>query len=372
MNPPSFSSLFDPEAIDRSLETSLSAAAAEVETVLAKDRCDAGDLPVLISPAASAFLEPMAQKSGAITLRRFGRIVQLYIPLYLSSECESECLYCGFRKDREIDRRTLSLEEVLDEAEKIRAMGFGHLLLVAGTCPAKVNIEYLTAVVSGLGKKFASIVLEIFSLSTEQYRRLHLAGADGVTLYQETYHKPTYDRVHPSGVKRDFNWRLDTPDRACAAGIRKMNIGFLLGLSDWRHDALALARHSVHLMRHYWQTLLSVSFPRITDHPEDFHFNPVSDRELVQMVTAFRICFPDMNLVISTRERAELRMNLVRMGVTQMSAGSKTTTGGYNRPAEPKDGQFLVNDSRPPEEVAMDLRRMGYEPVWKDWENGLL
>jgi 2-iminoacetate synthase len=192
-----------------------------------------------------------------------------------------------------------------------------------------------------------------------------------VTVYQETYDRTVYAAVHPGGGKRDFNWRLDAPDRLCSAGMRKVNIGSLLGLHDWRAEAVALALHGSHLMKRYWQTQLSLSFPRITDHPEDFSFTPVPDRDLVQMVTAFRIFFPDANLVISTREGPELRMNLVRLGVTQMSAGSRTTAGGYDSPVPGKDGQFHVHDSRPPSEVAEELRRMGYEPVWKDWESGL-
>lgn len=263
------------------------------------------------------------------------------------------------------------MDEIAAEAAAIKKMGFSHLLLVTGTSPKSAGMDYLVRAITLLKKDFASITLEIPTLNEKQYRTLLDAGAEGVTVFQETYEKNVYSTLHPAGSKANFEWRTDAPNRIGNAGMRKISLGFLLGLADWRYDAIALAMHCDHIYHHYWQMALSINFPRITNHPDDFQIDPVSDKHLVQLILAFRLVFPDLGLVVSTRERADLRNHLIPLGVTQISAGSKTTPGGYANPADEKDGQFNTEDKRSPEEIAIELRKMGYEPVWKDWEQGL-
>ncbi len=367
-----FSSFFNAKDVSLLVKTSLNASVFDVQKVLSSENRTWKDLAVLLSPAASGMLEPLAEKASSITKRRFGNVIQMYIPLYLSNECDSMCLYCGFRKDQSPRRYTLTLDQINAEACAIEKMGFSHLLLVTGSAPNIVNMPYLKSAIALLKEKFASLILEIHVLGESQYKVLKDIGADGVTIYQETYDQSVYSSVHPSGCKKNFTWRLDGPDRICRAGMRKVNLGFLLGLSDWRFDALSVGFHCHYLYKNYWQTQVSVSFPRITNFPKDFSITPVSDKALVQMILAFRIVFPDMNIVISTRERADLRMKLIPLGVTQISAGSKTTPGGYAQDADEKDGQFNTEDKRSPAQIASELRKMGYEPVWKDWDQSLL
>lgn len=364
----SFASLDFPTLLAKSANTT----PEDVRNILNKDHHLWSDILPLLSPAASSMLEEMARISSSITQRRFGKTIQLYVPLYLSNECDSMCLYCGFRKDQVSNRYTLDRNQIVEEAKAISQLGFSHLLIVTGSAPNKVNLPYLKDAVSILKDHFSSLILEIHVLGESQYKTLRDAGADGVTVYQESYDPKIYSQVHPSGCKSDFKWRLDAPDRICRAGMRKVNIGFLLGLADWKSEAIALAAHCDYIYRNFWQTQLSVSFPRITNFPEDFSITPVPDSALVQMILAFRIVFPDMNIVISTRERADFRMKLIPLGVTQISAGSKTTPGGYASPADEKDGQFNTEDKRSPSEIAQELKNMGYEPVWKDWERSLL
>lgn len=367
-----FSEIYSQKQVEHYLDLCLKTGSREVENVLLKTKYSFQDFLVLISPALQTYLENMAQVSHQITVQRFGKVVQLYIPLYLSNVCYNTCQYCGFRQDIKMNRYTLSVEDVLNEAEKIKQMGFKHILLVSGTAPEEVNMDYLRTIIRELNKDFTSIVLEIYMLEQEQYHDLLQAGAEGVTIYQETYHPDLYNRYHTSGSKTDYLRRLNTPDRAGRAGLRRINIGALLGLADWRYEAISLALHCEYILKHYWQSQLSLSFPRITNCPRDFSFDPVADKDLVQMIMAFRLLIPDLNLVISTRERADFRMNLIRLGITQISAGSKTTPGGYAVQRDKKEEQFAVEDLRDPAEIAQQIRQMGYEPVWKDWEQVLL
>lgn len=366
-----FSEIFNPEEIKSHLSYIDSVTPQQVENSLSKNSFSFTDFLHFISPPAESYLENMAQIAHKITLQKFGKVVQMYIPLYLSNECNNICAYCGFRHDIKMNRYTLPEEEVLKEAHKIKEMGFNHILLVSGTAPKQVNMEYLKSIISKLKKDFPSITLEIYTLSQKQYEILYKAGAEGVTVYQETYNPEIYPSVHLSGSKKDFKWRLDTPDRIGKANLRKINLGSLLGLGDWRYEAIALAQHSQYLLKQYWQAALSLSFPRITDHPQNFNFTPVSDKHLVQMLLAFRLFIPDMNLVLSTREKAKFRMHLIQLGATQISAGSKTTPGGYYTSHSNKEEQFAIEDTRPPDVVAKEIQSMGYEPVWKDWESVL-
>jgi len=344
---------------------------SRVESALVADQADFSDFLALISPAAEGYLEEIAQKARSITLQRFGRIVLLYAPLYLSNECTNSCLYCGFNVHRKLPRITLTPDEALAEAEQLRQFGFAHVLLVCGEAPKYVPVSHLETILHSLRNDFPSLSLEIYPLSTSDYAQLIEAGADGLTLYQETYDRDIYAQVHPSGRKHDFNWRLGAAERAGEVGFRRLGIGSLLGLNDWKFEAVALALHADYLMKRFWKTQVTISFPRLRYASNDFQIaSSVNDTELVQMMLALRILHHDTGFVISTREPASLRDRLIPLGVTQMSAGSRTEPGGYLNPAE-EGSQFTVDDNRPPSIVAASIIQAGYEPVWKDWDREL-
>jgi 2-iminoacetate synthase len=295
--------------------------------------------------------------------------MQLYVPLYISNYCVNRCLYCGFRAAGGGRKVRLTVDELVCESEILADAGFRHLLLVSGEDPRHVTVDYLAQAVDQLRGRFASIVLETPPFDTEAYRRLARAGVDGMTLYQETYDRETYAQVHPPGRKSDYGRRLVVHDDAAAAGIPKVNLGALLGLAPWPFEALALGLHVHYLYRRYWRTFVSVSFPRIR-RAGSVHFTPAhsaDDADLAHMIVALRLAFPDLGLVLSTREPEAIRNRLCFLGITQMSAGSRTSPLGYSRP-EVADGQFEVSDERTPAEVAAFLEQHGFDPVWKDWD----
>lgn len=346
--------------------------AADVQRALASEQIDNRDYMALLSPAAEPFLEQMAQKAHEITLRRFGRTVLLYAPLYLSNECHNGCLYCGFSVDNKIPRRTLELDEVERDARILHEQGFRHILLLTGEAPGKVGNDFIAAAAKRISHLFSSISIEVYPMDTAGYSEMIDAGIDGLTIYQETYDPELYEQLHPSGRKRDYNFRLETPERAGTAGLRRIGIGFLLGLGNFRTEAFFAGLHGRYLMHHYWRTLLTVSFPRLRPAEGGFQPpNPVSDRQFVQLMCAMRLLLHDAGLVLSTRESAELRDNLLPLGITQMSAGSCTAPGGYAE-EDTATEQFTIDDDRSPAEVADLLRTRGYDPVWKDWDGAFL
>ena len=348
----------------------------------------------LIAPKSGVELESMAQTSRALTLQNFGRTMRLFAPLYLSNECINNCRYCGFSRDNPILRVTLSVEEVVAEARYLRDAGFRQILLVAGEHPKFVSGDYLAECVRALAPDFPSIAIEVGPMASSDYVPIIRAGAEGLVVYQETYQRSVYAELHTAGPKRDFNYRLDCPERAYNAGFRRLGIGALFGLWRWQDEAVALAAHVDYLLRRCWQAQITISLPRLR--PAAGGFRPlfsISDRELAQLVCALRISFPQVGIVLSTRERPSLRDALVSLGVTMMSAGSHTEPGGYTRrgtqnlhqtvrgrimPPEFQDGedqlatgQFEISDDRPPARIAAILREQGFEPVWKDWEQTL-
>ena len=349
----------------------------------------------LLAPASDRDFEFHAQQARALTRQNFGRTMRLFAPLYLSNECINNCRYCGFSRDNPILRVTLEIDQVVAEARHLAAAGFRQILLVAGEHPKFVSGGYLSDCIRALAADFSSIAIEVAPMETDEYRRLVRAGAEALVVYQETYDRKTYAEMHTSGPKRDFNWRLDCPVRGYEAGFRRIGIGALFGLAPWRGEAVALAAHIEYLLKRCWQAQLSVSLPRLR--PAAGGFQPsfsMSDRELAQLVCALRICFPQLGIVLSTRERASLRDALVPLGITMMSAGSHTEPGGYTgqgtanlhmtvrgRIMAPEfeggldrraTGQFEISDERSPAEIATLLRRTGFEPVWKDWDQALL
>ncbi|GAB4178476.1 MAG: 2-iminoacetate synthase ThiH [Geothermobacteraceae bacterium] len=344
--------------------------ARDVELALGRERLTEADFMALLSPAAESFLEQMARRSLAVTRRRFGNTILLYAPLYLSNECGNGCRYCGFSADNRMPRRTLDTEEIEAEARVLAGQGFQHVLLLTGEAPARAGVDYLARAVRTVRPHFSSIGIEVFPMATGDYARLVDAGVDSLTIYQETYDRELYERMHPFGKKRDYDWRLEAPERGGAAGMRKIGIGALLGLGDFRADAFFTGLHGRYLARTCWRSQLTVSFPRLR--PADGGFQPlqpVSDRSFVQLICAMRLWLHDAGLVLSTRERAELRDNLLPLGITQMSAGSCTAPGGYSK-GEHVGEQFAIDDDRSPAEFAAMLRRRGFDPVWKDWDAG--
>lgn len=371
---------------------------AQARESLNKAQVGYQDFMHLISPAASELLEPLCQRAHRVTQQRFGKVIRLFAPIYVSNECVNNCKYCGFSRNNPILRVTLSLDEVMREAKAIHALGFRNLLLVAGEHPKFVSNDYLAHCIRALHDEFPSLSLEVGPMDTEDYRKMVAAGADGLVVYQETYDRSVYADMHTSGPKRDFDWRLETPERAHAAGFKRLGIAPLYGLSDWRLEALSMAAHAQYLQRHCWTSSLTISMPRLRPHAGDFMpLTRLEDRELVQLTAALRLFLPDVGLVLSTRENAALRNGLIQVGITLMSAGSHTEPGGYTGAgnkklhlterghiralpqATPQAGeqstsatvQFNIADSRSPQEVAGFIRSLGYEPVWKDWDAAL-
>jgi len=327
------------------------------------------DFTALLSPiAASEFLEPMARLSHSLTQKRFGKAIRLFAPLYLSNECNNVCDYCGFSLGNKIVRKTLNQAELLREAGILKTMGFDHILLVTGESTRKVGLDYINQSLSTLRPYFSNLSIEVQPLQQEEYAVLKSSGLHAVLVYQETYNQESYAQHHLKGKKSNFEWRLATPDRLGKAGVHKIGLGCLFGLTkDWRADAFFAGHHMDYLQRKYWRTQYSMSFPRLR--PCAGEIPPevsLEDRDLVQLICAFRIFNHELEISISTRESSELRDHLLPLGVTTMSAGSKTNPGGYGEDESLE--QFEISDSRSVSEVSLQLQQSGYDVVWKDWD----
>jgi len=351
----------------------------------------------LLEPCSDPALEEMARRSAALTRRHFGRTMRMFAPLYLSNECVNNCAYCGFSRDNAILRVTLEIEQVAAEALHLAAEGFRNVLLVAGEHPKFVSGGYLQQCLERLTREIPSLSLEVAPMETEEYIPLVAAGAEGLVVYQETYDRSVYRELHTAGPKKDYDWRLEAPERAYAAGFRRLGVGVLFGLSDWRGEAEALAAHLFHLQRVCWTSQITVSLPRLR--PAAGSFEPrcsFEDRDLTQLICALRITFPQIGIILSTREHAPLRDAMAPLGITMMSAGSHTEPGGYTGqgadqihqtvkgkrvelsiPANACGStsateQFSISDDRTPADVAAMLQSLGLEPVWKDWDEAIL
>ncbi|MFZ4598145.1 MAG: 2-iminoacetate synthase ThiH [Terrimicrobiaceae bacterium] len=345
----------------------------------------------LLAPMTDEQLGDLAAQSSALTRQHFGRTMRLFAPLYLSNECINSCSYCGFSRENAIQRVTLEIDQVEAEARHLVAEGFRSILLVAGEHPKFVSGGYLQRCIERLREFVPAISIEVAPMEVEEYRPLVEAGAEGLVVYQETYHRPTYAEMHVFGPKKDFNWRLDCAQRGHEAGFRRIGVGALFGLWNWREEALALAAHLEFLQRTCWRSLLTVSLPRLRPAAGDFEPRyPLPDREFIQLLCAMRLTFPTIGIVLSTRESAALRDVVAPLGVTMMSAGSHTEPGGYTgqgREAlhvtvrgrvvagsggESATGQFAISDDRSAHTVGRLLHDMGLDPVWKDWDRAIL
>jgi 2-iminoacetate synthase len=345
----------------------------------------------LLEPMNDASLQSLAARSASTTRRHFGRTMRLFAPLYLSNECINSCTYCGFSRENAIQRVTLEIDQVEKEARHLVAEGFRNILLVAGEHPKFVSGPYLEMCLERLRPIVPSLSIEVAPMEASDYKPLVQAGAEGLVVYQETYHRETYARMHLAGPKKDFDWRLDCPERGHEAGFRRIGIGALFGLADWRFEALALATHLEYLQRVCWKSQLTVSLPRLRPCAGEFEpENPLPDREFIQLLCALRVTFPAVGIVLSTREPAALRDLIAPLGITMMSAGSHTEPGGYTGQGkeslhltvrgkiQPGTGgesateQFSISDDRDARTVEGVLQNLGLDPVWKDWDAEIL
>ncbi|NLS14795.1 2-iminoacetate synthase ThiH [Vibrio sp. SM6] len=347
--------------------------AQDVERALTKTKRNLDDFKALISPAAEPYLEQMAQLSYAATRKRFGNTMSLYIPLYLSNLCSNACTYCGFSMENRIKRRTLSMDEIEREMAAIKQMKFDNLLLVTGEHETKVGMNYFRQVLPLIKQQFSYLSMEVQPLKQDDYQELKQLGLDAVMVYQETYHPSTYAQHHLRGNKTDFRFRLETPDRLARAGIDKIGIGALIGLDDWRTECFYVAAHLDYLERTYWQTRYSISFPRLRPcegTTKDNIVQPKSvmtDKQLVQLICAYRLLNPEVELSLSTRESSLFRDHVLPLGITTLSAASKTQPGGYANPDDVALEQFEISDERSAAAVEAMIRHKGFDPVWRDW-----
>ncbi len=366
-----FSEQFNPSHIENLVSQSLLTTPQEAEETINKTNYKLSDLPALLSPAAEKQIETLAQKSQTLTRNRFGNTIQLFIPMYLSNECYNTCTYCGFSMEHTFKRKTLTTEEIRKEAEIISQKGFKHILLLTGESPKKVGTDYIKNAISIINPLFSSIGIEVQPLKQIEYETLINEGVEQLTLYQETYHPDAYKKYHLTGLKKNFKNRLDALENGAKAGFFKINIGALLGLYDWRYEALSLAHHLNYLTRHYWKTKYAISFPRIQDKRGSFNIHyPISDTNMVQLISVFRLLFPDLGITLSTRETPNFRNNILTLGITSMSAESSTNPGGYS--GDTSEKQFEIHDTRNINEITNLLQKLNLDPVFKDWDSSLM
>jgi len=363
----SFKNIFDRYAWDEVLHSIQAKTESDVLEALHKPKRDLEDFKALISPAATPYLEQMAQMSRMITQKRFGNTIQMYAPMYLSNECQNICTYCGFSMTNTIPRRTLTDEEILKEANFLKSKGYDHILLVTGEANKTVGVDYINHAIQLLQSKFANITIEVQPLDQADYEKLIGSGLYSVLVYQETYHEQEYKKHHPKGRKSNFDYRLDTPDRLGKAGIHKIGLGALFGLEDWRADSFFTALHLQYLQKTYWKTKYSISFPRLRPHSGGLEPKvEMTDTDLVQLICAYRLFDEDVELSISTRESEVFREHIVNLGITSISAASKTNPGGYVVDPQSLE-QFEISDERSTEDVVTMLQNKGLDVVWKDW-----
>ena len=364
-----FKEIFDTYHWELVLKSIFNKTENDVLSALENTKRDLEDFKALISPVAKPYLEQIAQLSKNLTKKRFGNTMQMYSPMYLSNECQNICTYCGFSLANKIPRKTLTNPEILKEIKYIKSKGYNHILLVTGEANKTVGIDYINNALKLLRPYFSNITIEVQPLSQCEYEQLINSGLYAVLVYQETYHRKEYKKYHLKGKKSNFDYRLDTPDRLGKAGVHKIGLGALFGLEDWRADSFFTALHLKYLQKTYWKTKYSISFPRLRPHLGALKPKvEMTDRDLVQLIGAFRLLDEEVELSISTRESEVFRNHIVNLGITSMSAESKTNPGGYQVELGSLE-QFETSDERSTEEVSQMLKDQGLEVVWKDWEN---
>ena len=349
-----------------------SATPADVDRAISREARTPEDLAALFSPHAVPKLEAIAAEAQRLTRWFFGRTISLYVPIYLSNVCGADCTYCGYAVKSGNTEKRITLDEaaIRRECETLASLGYRNVLLLTGEAPHATPVEYIAQGVAIAREYFPSVSIEVYSLDQPDYEQLCALGLEGVTIYMETYDRDIYSQVHLSGAKSDYDYRLHAIERAGHAGARKLNVGVLLGLTDWRVDGFWTALHARYLRKTCWQSSVSVSFPRLRYVPDRFHIPKlVSDREMVQYMLALRLFLPEAGFNVSTRETPDLRDNLIPLGTTMMSAGSSTRPGGYATHGDEVLQQFELEDHRSLEEMAAAIRSVGYDPVWKDFDH---
>ena len=343
----------------------------DVRKALSKQSLDIEDFKALISPSADKYLEQMAHMSRTITQKRFGKVMLLYIPLYLSNECSNHCIYCGFNHNNEIARKTLNDEEILEEIKVIKSMGYDNVLLLTGEFPRIAGADYIEHAIKLCKQHFAAVNIEVYPMKVEEYKRMADVGCNTVYVYQETFNEKRYKVYHPKGMKSNYRWRLNTPERIAQAGMHKVGMGALIGLEEWRTEMVYLAMHLRFMTKNYWRTKYCLSFPRMR--PAAGGYQPnflMSEKQFAQALWAFRIFDNDVEISMSTRETRNMRDHFITLGVTSVSAGSMTDPGGYAHPNTELE-QFHINDDRGPKEMEKMIRAQGYDVIYKDWDSSL-
>lgn len=341
----------------------------DIERSLYKDRLSEMDFLNLLSDKAETYLEVMAQKAHQLTVQYFGRTISLYLPIYISNYCTNECLYCGFNLKNKISRKKLTLDEIEAEAKEIAKTEIRHILMLTGEAREKTSMDYILDAVEILKRYFSSVSIEMFPMDESEYVEMKKTGVDGLTIYQEVYNREIYKKVHLSGKKTDYRYRLDAPERGAKAGFRMVNVGALMGLGEKRSETFFTAMHAKYIEDRYMDTEVSISLPRIRGAESSYEpYCSVDDRDFVQFMLAFRIFLPRAGITVSTREDEAFRDRLIYLGATRFSAGSKTEVGGYTVNKEKETPQFEISDDRSIEEIVHVIKSSGYQPVFKDWE----
>ncbi len=350
--------------------------AQDVHRALESRTCSIEDFKALLSPAAEPFLEQMAQKARGITSRHFGNTVYLFTPLYIANYCENYCVYCGFNCYNHIDRMKLTHEQIEHEMQVIAQSGMEEILLLTGESKSASNVEYIGEACRLAKKYFRMVGLEIYPVNTQDYRYLHECGADYVTVFQETYDTEKYEKLHLLGHKRVWPYRFDAQERAIMGGMRGAGFSALLGLSDFRKDALASALHVYFLQRKYPHAEMSLSCPRLRPIINNEKINPldVHEKQLCQILCAYRIFLPFVGITVSSRESKEFRNGIAKIAATKISAGVSTGIGDHESKYEGKspagkkgDEQFEINDSRSLKDMYGDMTDEGLQPVLNDY-----
>jgi 2-iminoacetate synthase len=350
--------------------------AVDVRRALQHERCTIEDLKALLSPAAEPFLEMMAQKARRETSKHFGNTVYLFTPLYIANYCENYCVYCGFNCYNHIHRMKLNREQIRHEMEVIAKSGMEEILLLTGESKSKSDVKYIGEAVKLARKYFRMVGLEVYPMNTEDYAYLHKCGADYVTVFQETYDTEKYETLHLMGHKRVWPYRFHAQERALRGGMRGVAFSALLGLSDFRKDALATALHVYYLQRKYPQAEMSLSCPRLRPIINNDQIKPldVGERQLCQVLCAYRIFLPYAGITVSSRESADFRNGIVKIAATKVSAGVSTGIGdheskysGEKKKKDTGDEQFEIEDARSFDAMYKDMSQEGLQPVLNDY-----
>lgn len=343
--------------------------ASDVIRAIESDRCSLEDFKALLSPAAEPFLEQIARKARLETRKHFGNSAYFFTPIYISNYCENYCIYCGFNCHNKIKRAKLSMEEIHEEMKAIAETGLEEILILTGESRKASGVKYIGEACKIAKKYFKNIGIEVYPMNSDEYRYLRECGADYVTVFQETYNSDKYETLHLAGHKRIFPYRFNAQERALMGGMRGVAFAALLGLDDFRKDALGTGMHAYLIQRKYPWAEISISCPRLRPIINNASINPkdVHEKQLLQIMCAYRIFLPFAGMTISTRERAEFRDNVVGLAATKISAGVSTGIGSHSESEDKGDAQFEIADTRGLEEIYKSLKKRGIQPVMNDY-----